>query len=216
MHGSLDQSHRVGLLGGGLGWQGMGFNNNDSQLLGLRQFQKYELASCFHMPPALIGDVEHPVDEFTFITFAMYCMLPILKRWEAELNLKMFTRKEQFTYYAEFNQEAMLRADRKTSSESLQTELRNGVISINEWRKLKNLPPIEGGDTPLIMASQIAKLDDVLSGKANLKTTTQKETPAQQNRINRIITDYTKLSRQDRQKVYDSIVSLNGIVPVTL
>lgn len=227
LYGSLDQAHQVGILGGGLQWQNIGLTNNDAQLLGLRQFQKYICAELFRVPPFLLGDTEQPLAniENVLIQFLVFTLLPWMKRHEAEINMKSFTRVERLSYYAEYNADAILRGDAKSRAEAFQIQARNGVLLLNEWRRKENRPKIKDGDVPLIMASQIAKLDDVISGKVNLSTSSSSQSstaPAAkskrhsstqedpQRQINRIAKAYSKLDTNDRDRLKGIILSMNG------
>lgn len=223
-HGGLGNSHQIGLLGGGMDWKNIGISNNDAQLLGLRQFQKYEMAMLYRVPPILIGDVEQPTAniESILIQFVMFSILPEMKRNENELNNKMFTPKEQFTYYMEYNADGLLRGDAKSRAESLQTQLRNGALTINEWRQMENRDKVEYGDITLLMASQLATLQAVAEGKTNLDTTspggTNNRTSTgkdktkqneQQHAVDQLIIQYLALSEEDRRRVADSIYALS-------
>lgn len=229
LYGNLDKARQVGILGGGLQWQNVGMSNNDAQLLGLRKFQKYEIAELFRVPPFLLGDVEQPLAniENVLIQFLIFTLLPWMKRHEAEINLKSFTRVERLSYYMEYNADAMLRGDSKSRAEAFQIQARNGALLIDEWRRKENRKKIKGGDVPLIMASQIAKLDDVISGKVNLDTTnkTSKKSSASSLRssasassrsndpdflMRRMAHDYAKLSEHDRDRMKGIVLSMNG------
>lgn len=213
LHGSLDQSHNVGILSGGLDWKNIGMSNQDAQLLGLHQFNKYQIATIFRCPPFLVGDVSQPLAsiENVMLQYIIFTVLPDVKRWEGQMNMKLFTEKERFTYSVEFNLDSILRGDAKSRSEAFQIQARNGALLTNEWRRAENRNSVEGGDIPLIMASQIAKLEDVISGKANLDTTGKKSKPADPGgTVNRIAKAYKKMSPEDRQKVKDIVVSMNG------
>lgn len=205
--------HNVGILSGGLGWQNIGMSNQDAQLLGLHQFNKYGVAMLFRVPPFLIGDVEQPLTsiEFLSLQFVMFSLLPDAKRQEGAMNMKLFTRKERFNHRVMYAFDSLLRGDAKTRAEAFQIQARNGALLLNEWRKAEGRRKVEHGDIPLIMASQIAKLEDVISGSANLDTTNKKSKPSDPDgTINRITKAYKKMSPEDRQRVKDIVVSLNG------
>ena len=46
--------------------------------------------------------------------------------------------------------EGFLRADTEQRAQFYSTMLSNGAMTVNEVRRLENLPPIEGGDTPRV------------------------------------------------------------------
>ena len=72
----------------------------------------------------------------------------MLCRWEEELNRKLFRNAGQFV---EFELDGLLRGDSKAQSEVFKSALGgpgsgDGYMSVNEIRKLKNLPRVDGGD----------------------------------------------------------------------
>lgn len=222
LHGGVENSHNVGFLTGDMDWKNIGMSNNDAQLLGLRQFQKYELASVYRVPPFLIGDVEQPLSniEFILIQFLIFTLLPWMKRHESEMNKKLFTRMEQFSYYMEYNADALLRGDAKSRSDAFQTQARNGALLIDEWRRMENRPKLPDGmgQVPMIMASQIAKLEDVISGKVNLDTTNKTSNGKgkvnknnNDNQIYQLADEYSKLNEHDRNRLKGLIISMNGV-----
>ncbi|WP_165773605.1 phage portal protein [Zooshikella ganghwensis] len=76
-----------------------------------------------------------------------YTLRPHLTRIEQEVNRKLF-RSDSF--FAEFNVNGLLRGDIKGRNEAYRIALGGnqepGWMTVNEVRKLDNLPPIEGGD----------------------------------------------------------------------
>lgn len=173
LHGGLDNSLQVGVLHGGLDWKPIGLTNEDAQFLQTRKFQVTEIARWFRIPPHMLGDMEkasYANVEHMLIEFVTFTMLPWVRRWESELNMKLFTRDEQFTHYVEFQLDGLLRADSRSRAEALERQLRNGVLTPDEWRKLENRPvyPDGIGAEPLIMASQLCTLRQVAQGQSVL------------------------------------------------
>lgn len=76
----------------------------------------------------------------------------ILRRAESELNMKLFAGSE---YFIEFQREALMEMDPVKSAEVAQKEISAGVLLINEYRKVKNRPPVEGGDEPLVNGTNV-------------------------------------------------------------
>lgn len=175
LHEGLRNALGVGVLSGGLDWKQISVPPDEAQFLETRKFQVAEIARWLGIPPHMLGDMSKATYnniEHMLIEFVTFTLLPWVKRWEGELNMKMFTRREQaMGYYAEFNLDGLLRGDIKSRTEALERELRNGVLTINEWRAMLNRNPVDGGDHSLIMASQLATLEAVISGEANLDTT---------------------------------------------
>ena len=89
------------------------------------------------------------VEQIT-LGFVRFTLAPMLCRWEEELNRKLFRRAGQFV---EFSLAALLRGDSKAKAEAFRSAIGgpgtgDGWMSVNEIRKLENLPPIDGGDLP--------------------------------------------------------------------
>ncbi|MEO8719450.1 MAG: phage portal protein, partial [Burkholderiales bacterium] len=51
---------------------------------------------------------------------------------------------------AEFDLDQLLRMDAKTRAETIELKIKSGVMSPNEARRLDNLPPVPGGDSPYL------------------------------------------------------------------
>lgn len=173
MHGGLDNALQVGVLSGGLDWKAVGMSNEDAQFLATRKFQVLEICRWFRIPPHMLSEMDgtkYDSVEQMLIEFVTFTMLPWIKRWESEFNMKAFTPDEQFTHYCEFQLDGLLRADVKSRSESMEIQLRNGTLTPDEWRKLENRPayPDGIGNKPLIMASQMLTLEAVANGETML------------------------------------------------
>lgn len=83
--------------------------------------------------------------------YLQHTLLPIIKQYEEEFNRKLLTREDRKRgMYFKFNIKSFLRADSQTQAEVYFKAVRSGYNTINEIRALEDLPPIEGGDTPLI------------------------------------------------------------------
>lgn len=173
IHSGVENMWNIGVLSGGLDWKEIGIKPADAEFLATRTFQVREIARWFGVPPHMLGDLEkasYNNIEHMMIEFVMFTLMPWIKRWESEINMKLFTRMERFNYYAEFQIDGLLRADSETRAASLEKQLRNGALTVNEWRKYENRPAYdEVGNKPLVMASQLATLEDVESGKLPMK-----------------------------------------------
>jgi phage portal protein BeeE len=71
--------------------------------------------------------------------------MPWLKRFEGEFR-KLLTPEERKTYFAEFNVDALLRADIDKRMDAYLKAIQARVYSPNEARDFENLPPYSGGD----------------------------------------------------------------------
>lgn len=125
----------------------------DMQLLESRRFEREDICQALGVPPVLIGDNDKTsswgtgIEQIT-LGFVKYTVKPHLCRWEEELNRKLFRNAGPFI---EFDLDALLRGDSKAQAEAFRSALGgpgtgDGYMTINEIRKIKNLPPAENGD----------------------------------------------------------------------
>lgn len=145
--------HRPMLLTNGGQLQPVSISAEDSQLLETRKFQVIDIARAFGVPPHMIGETSASTSwgsgiEQMSIAFARYTLGPYLIRIEQELNRKLWPRSAK--YFIEFNREGLLAGDSKSESEYFGKALggpgSQGWMTINEVRRIKNLPPIPDGD----------------------------------------------------------------------
>lgn len=125
----------------------------DAQLLETRKFQVIEIARAFGVPPHMVGETSASTSwgsgiEQMSIGFVRYTLGPHLRRIEQELNRKLWPRSPR--YFVEFNRDGLLAGDSKTESEVIAKSLggpgAQGWMTVNEARRIKNLPPVPGGD----------------------------------------------------------------------
>ena len=123
----------------------------DMELLASRRFDKGNICEAMGVPPILIGDSEKTsswgtgVEQIT-LGFVKFTLQPHLCRWEEELNRKLFRRAGQFV---EFELDALLRGDSKAQADAFRLALGgpgsgDAWMSVDEVRKLKNLPALGG------------------------------------------------------------------------
>lgn len=125
----------------------------DLELMALRKFEKSDICDAFGVPMVIIGDTEKATSwgtgiEQIVLGFVRFTIKPMLQRWEQELNRKLFRRAGQFV---SFDLDAILAGDSKTQAEYFRSALGgpgtgDAFMKVNEVRRIKNLPPVTGGD----------------------------------------------------------------------
>lgn len=162
-HQGPTNSHLPAILTGGLGVEKLTMSAEDAQLLATRKFQVEDIARIFGVPPHMIGYTEKSTSwgtgvEQMSIGFVRYTLRRYLDSIRQEVNRKVWPKSRQ--YFAEHNTDALLEGDAKAQAEFLSKALggpgAQGYMTVNEVRRLKNLPPIEGGDK-LVWADKDAK-----------------------------------------------------------
>lgn len=142
------------VLTGGMKVVPLTLNADDAQLLQTRQYGVEEIARIFGVPPHMIGKTDASTSwgsgiEQMSIGFVRYTLRRHLDAIQQEINRKLWPRSQQI--FGEFNTDALLEGDSKSQVEYFSKALggpgTQGFMTVNEVRKLKNMPPIEGGDS---------------------------------------------------------------------
>ncbi len=146
----LKQTGTPMLLEAGLKFNPHTINPVDAQLLESKSFQAEDICRIYRVPQHLIQLLGHSTNnniEQQSLEFVMYTMLPIFKRWEENINMQLLTDKERKAgYYVEFNLATLLRGDAVSRATAYATGRQWGWLSVNDIRKLENMPSIPNGD----------------------------------------------------------------------
>lgn len=159
-HRGARKAFKVGLLEEGSTFTPVGIPPEQAQFLQTRQFTDKQIASqLFQVPLHMLGlEPSSANSEQRGLEFLQFTLYPWLKRWEQEINRKLFTEVEKKEgYYFEFNVDSLLRADIATRYQAYSIGRNNGWLNINEIRAKENMDSIgEKGDiylTPLNMVN---------------------------------------------------------------
>lgn len=152
-HSGLANAHMPAVIGAGGKVTPLSISNEDAQLLDTRRFQIEDIARIFGVPAHMIGHTEKTTSwgsgiEQQGIAFVLYTLRPHITRIEQEINRKVFRLGN---YFCEFNPEGLMRGDSKAEADYFKAALGGssgpGWMTQNEVRRVKNMPPIDGGDT---------------------------------------------------------------------
>lgn len=151
-YSGIDNSHKLPLvLTEGLKASPLSLNAEDAQLLEARKFQVLDIARAYGVPPHLIGETSGSTAwgsglEEMMRAFVAITLQPHLKRFEQELNRKLFRTAR---YFVEFDREALLAGNTEGQAKRDRAALGGpgqgpGYMSVDEVRAGKNLPPMKG------------------------------------------------------------------------
>lgn len=141
------------VMQGGLNVQPLTVPAEDAQLIETRRMQVEDIARIYGVPPHMIGHTTASTSwgsgiEQQAIGFVRFTLQRHLARIEQEINRKFWPRSLQ--YFAEFNVSGLERGDYKTRNEGYRVALGRagepGWMTINEVRRMENLPPLPEGD----------------------------------------------------------------------
>lgn len=152
------------ILSGGLEPAQLSVNSKDAEILATRLFGVEEICRIFGMPPHIVGHTEKNSSWGTGMAeqggnFVRYALNDRLNDIKQEFNRKLWPIRQK--YFVEHVTAALERGDLAARNEAYRISLgRAGEQSwqtINEIRRLENLPPIEGGDKLITAADMQAQ-----------------------------------------------------------
>ncbi|MEB8101047.1 phage portal protein [Staphylococcus xylosus] len=130
------------------------------------------VANVFQLPAFFLnakGSENFTKNEELNRYYLQHTLLPIIKQYEEEFNRKLLNKNDrQKGQYFKFNVKSLLRADSATQAEVYFKAVRSGYYTINNIREWEDLPPVEGGDKPLI-SGDLYPIDTPLEQRKALK-----------------------------------------------
>jgi HK97 family phage portal protein len=124
--------------------------NDKSQFLETRKYQRTVIAGAWGVPPHLVGDLERATFnnvEQQDSDFTLNVIMPIGQAVEAAVERDLLTDEDRAGgVIVRFNFDSILRADFKSRQEGLRVQRDAGVISPNEWREIEGKNPISDDD----------------------------------------------------------------------
>lgn len=149
------------LLDRGMKWTQLDLAPEDAQMLESRRFGVEEICRIFGVPPHMVGHTENSTSwgtglEQQTLGFVKFSLRRRLKRIEQALEKQLLTARDRAQRVTiEFNLEGLLRGDSAGRASFYQSGLTNGWMTINEVRRLENLPPVPGGDVPRMQSQNM-------------------------------------------------------------
>jgi HK97 family phage portal protein len=165
----LSEKHAVLLLEEGVKFRQTTIPPETAQFLQTREFSVVDVARWFKLPPQMLYDLTKSTYnnvEQQNLNFLIHSLTPYLVSIEQEYDRKLLQEAEKDDHFFKYNMNALLRGDIESRSKAYQLYINNGIMSINEVRKLEDLDPITGGDR-LYMPINIAPIDEDGSNQIN-------------------------------------------------
>jgi HK97 family phage portal protein len=144
-HAGVGKAHLPIVLGGGAKWQQLSLSPEDSQFLQSRQFQQGLIATVLGIPPHLLGIVDRTTSwgsgiEVQGRAFVDYTLRPYIQRLQT-----MFTKWLPAGTWAEYDTDAITRAETQTRFANWKTAVEFGLMNVDEARSREGLPPLPDG-----------------------------------------------------------------------
>jgi HK97 family phage portal protein len=146
-HSGLDNAAKWMVLMGGAKATPLGAPPETAKLVEVLGISERQIAQILRIPPHVLYDLQRATwnnVEHMGRELVQFSLTPWLVLAEQELRRKLFTRAERGQgLYIKFSVDALLRGDAKTRAELARLYLSEGVINVNEQRRLMELPPID-------------------------------------------------------------------------
>lgn len=149
---------RLFVLEAGMEYQQVSMSPKDIEMMDSRRFQIEDIGRFFGVPSILLnqtfGQSSLGSNVYEIMqAFYKLSLRPYLEKFESSILRWLIEDGEN--YEAEFDFDALLRADTKTRMDSNREAINSGQLTPNEARKLEGRLPVDGGDTLLVQGAMI-------------------------------------------------------------
>lgn len=146
-HKGLRRAHRPAVLYGGAKFVPTTVDPSQSQLLAQRHYAVEEIARIFRVPPFMLGvmqqgSVSYASVEQQMLFFSQHTIQPYVELLERAYS----TLLDNPSSFLKFNLDSLVRADLATRTEAYSKALLAGFMSVNDVRRLEDMPDVADGD----------------------------------------------------------------------
>lgn len=150
---------RLFVLEAGMAYQQVSMSPKDIEMMESRRFQIEDIGRFFGVPSILLNQTfgQSSLGSNVYEIMQAYYKLslrPYLEKFEASI-LRWLIEEDGVQYEAEFDFDALLRADTKTRMDANREAINSGQMTPNEARRQEGRKPLDGGDTLLIQGAMI-------------------------------------------------------------
>jgi len=142
----------VALLQEGMTFKPLTLSNVDLELIQALNLGGADIARIYKTPLPMVGSLEsikYDNVENMQIQFVVYCLMSWIRRHEQAMHRDLLGVKERTEFFIEFNVGGLLRGNISARYAAYAVGRQWGWLSINDIRRLENLPPVPGGDVYL-------------------------------------------------------------------
>lgn len=153
-----ENAHKMYILEAGMQYQSIQAKPDELQMIETRRFQIEDISRFFGVPLFLLNSTEKSTTwgsglEQIMTGFYLLTLRPYLTRFEQSFKKQIMTPQQRRKYTVNFDFEDLLRADSTSRANLDKTLISSAIHTINEIRAKRNLPPVPGGDMPLVQGA---------------------------------------------------------------
>jgi HK97 family phage portal protein len=148
-HRGFRKAHKTGVLSGGAKYVNTSVENDKAQFIDSRRMAVEDVARAFNIPPHLLGlpgTNTYSSVEQNNIGFVTHTLRPIVQKLESAFSGLMVNEPGGSTAFIKFTLDGLLRGDANSRFSAYSVGLQAGYLTINDIRRLEDLPPVEGGE----------------------------------------------------------------------
>ena len=148
-HKGFRKAHKTGVLSGGAKFVQTTVANDQAQFIDSRRMAVEDVARAFNIPPHLLGlpgTNTYSSVEQNNIAFVTHTLRPIVQKLESAFTPLMVNEPGGTTAFIKFTLDGLLRGDANSRFTAYSTGLQAGYLTINDIRRLEDLPPVDGGE----------------------------------------------------------------------
>ena len=141
-HLNAAKNYETPLLEYGIKYKQITISPEAAQMIQQRLFTIQDIARIFNLPPHMLAENSRSTFsnvEHQDIQFVKYSIRPSVKRYESELEDKLFFDTEKEILDTKFNLDGLLRGDTNTRSSFYHNAILDGWLNRNQVRDLENL-----------------------------------------------------------------------------
>lgn len=183
----VDNAKKVALLQEGMTFKPVSMNNVDAEIVSLLKLSGVNIARIYKIPLPMVNDLDkanYNTIEQLLIHLVVFALLPWVKRHEQAMARDFLLPQDRAKFFIEFNLSGLLRGDQKSRYESYAIGRQWGWLSVNDIRRLENLPPIEGGNVYLQPLNMVPSGQAIADAK---NPATREQLEAQAKEIERLL-----------------------------
>ncbi|MEW9586633.1 phage portal protein [Paraburkholderia sp. DGU8] len=150
--GGSGNAKKVAFLQEGMTFKPLSMTNVDAALIEALRLSSIDIARIYKIPAHMVNELERATFsniEHQEIQFVIYTLLPWIKRHEQAKTRDLLLPSERKQYFIEYNVAGLLRGDQASRYAAYAVGRQWGWLSINDIRRLENMPPVKGGDVYL-------------------------------------------------------------------
>lgn len=152
----FQSGQRIVSLPGDAQFKQISLSSTDMQFLESRKFTVREICRFFGVHPSFVFDDtsnNYKSAEMANVAFLSNTLNPLLRKIECELQRKLIAPQLCHQRCFEFDRRSLYAADLDSRVRYQNQTIAAGIYTVNDWRRVENMPPVSGGDTPLVSAN---------------------------------------------------------------